>query len=71
MTDVHHYDQTLAEADRTLDAFVAEFARAEAELGDMNNMLMLDDALTDLPETALAPLLAVAIRRLARAGAKR
>lgn len=66
MTDIHHFDQTLAEADATLDAFVAEFHRVEAAAGATTNMVMLEESLTELPQTALGPLLAAAIRRLAK-----
>jgi hypothetical protein len=66
MTDIHHFDQQLAEADRTLDAFITEFHRVEAEAGPTTNMVLLEESLTDLPQTALGPLLAAAIRRLAK-----
>ncbi|MEU4558402.1 hypothetical protein AB0F72_08430 [Actinoplanes sp. NPDC023936] len=66
MTNIHHFDQAVAEADRTLDAFVAEYHRVQAELGDTGNLAMLEESLSELPPSALAPLLAAAIRRLAK-----
>lgn len=65
MTDVHHFDQQLAEADRTLDQMIGHYRMLDGEHGETANLLHLEEALLDMPNTATAPLLTAAIRRLA------
>ena len=65
MTDIHQFDQTLAEASEHLDRFVADYTKHEAEYGETENLLLLSSALADQPTVALATLLAVAVRRMA------
>lgn len=68
MTDIHHFDQQLAEANRALDQMIGHYRMLNGEHGETANLLHLEEALTDMPNTATAPLLAAAIRRLAKEG---
>jgi DNA-binding NarL/FixJ family response regulator len=61
---IAEFDQCLAEANKTLNEFAAEYQRLNDEHGEVSNLAMLEESLTELPSRALAPLLAVAVRRL-------
>lgn len=66
--NVAEYDQTLAEADRTLDEFVQHYRMLASEYGqssEASNVTMLAEALEPTPSAGLAVLVAAAVRRLA------
>jgi hypothetical protein len=69
--NIAEYDQTLAEANQTLDDFVRHFRLLASENGpggEAANLTMLAEALEPTPSTALAVLVAAAVRRLAMEG---
>lgn len=65
---IAEFDQTLAEADRTLSDMVKQYRICGSAYEEVENLALLEQSLIDLPSFALAPLLAVAVRRISRAG---
>lgn len=66
MTDIHALDQLLAGADQYLTGFISAYQDGSAEYGEDENLRLLIAALVDLEPGEVAPILAVAIRRLVR-----
>jgi hypothetical protein len=68
MTDIHSFDQALARADQALTKMVEHYRMLDGEHGEVANVgYLVEDLADNWQSEDLAPLLAAAIRRLAKA----